>query len=84
MTHANKAIRNPAAMLNEGVTAGTQYTPEGILSRIRNVNRQELAFLGVVGAEVLGFFTIGEMIGRMKVVGYTGAVEHHETATNTG
>lgn len=84
MTHANKAIRNPASLLSEGVNAGTQYTPEGILGRIRNVNRQELAFMGVVGAEVLGFFTVGEMIGRMKVVGYTGDVEHHETATNTG
>ena len=83
MTHANKAIRNPAGLLNEGVNTGTQYTPEGILSRIRNINRQEMATLGVIGAEVLGFFTVGEMIGRMKVVGYTGDVEHHETATNT-
>jgi len=32
---------------------------------------------GVVGAEVLGFFTVGEMIGKMKLVGYHGEV-HHE------
>jgi len=83
MTHANKAIRNPAGLLNKGVNTGTQYSPEAILSRIRNVNRQEMATLGVIRAEVLGFFTIGEMIGRMKVVGYTGDVEHHKTATNT-
>jgi hypothetical protein len=33
---------------------------------------------GVVAAEVLGFFTVGEMIGRMKLVGYHGeAGAHH-------
>ena len=32
---------------------------------------------GVVLAELLGFFTIGEMIGRVKIVGYHGDV-HHE------
>ena len=42
-----------------------------------------MATLGVIAAEVLGFFTVGEMIGRLKVVGYTGDVVHHETATNT-
>jgi F-type H+-transporting ATPase subunit g len=83
MTHVTSAVRNPAGMLNQGVNTGTQYSPEAILSRIRNVNRQEMITLGVIGAEVLGFFTVGEMIGRMKVVGYTGDVEHHETATNT-
>ena len=40
-----------------------------------------MAFVGVVTAEVLGFFTVGEMIGRFKLVGYRGDREHHETAT---
>ncbi len=47
------------------------------------MNRQQMVTAGVVGAEVLGFFTVGEMLGRMKLVGYTGDQEHHETATNT-
>ena len=33
--------------------------------------------VGVIGAEVLGFFTVGEMIGRFKLVGYRGDMEHH-------
>ena len=70
-------------MLNRGVATGSQYQPETYLSRFRNLSRGDLAFAGVVGAEVLGFFTIGEMLGRMKLVGYRGGVEHHETATNT-
>lgn len=77
------AVRNPASMLNKGVDAGASYSPESILSRIRNLNRQQMVTAGVVGAEVLGFFTVGEMLGRMKLVGYTGDQEHHETATNT-
>lgn len=61
-------------------TASTM-SPEGILSWIRNANREQLVSAGVIGAEVLGFFTVGEMIGKMKLVGYRGDVEHHETVT---
>ncbi len=57
-------------------------SPESILSRIRNVDRQQLVSAGVIGAEVLGFFTVGEMIGRMKLGGYRGDTEYHETATS--
>lgn len=51
-------------------------TPESILSSVRNINRQQVATIGVVGAEVLGFFTVGTMIGRMKIVGYRGGEAH--------
>ena len=44
---------------------------------------KQLASVGVIGAEILGFFTVGEMIGRLKVVGYRSDREHHETATTT-
>ena len=70
-------------MLNRSVETSTHYSPEAILSRIRNLNTQQIATAGVVGAEVIGFFTVGEMLGRMKFVGYRGDQEHHETATNT-
>lgn len=76
------AIRKPAGLLNHTTDTASTMSPEGILSRIRNVNRQQLISAGVVGAEVLGFFTVGEMIGRMKLVGYRGDTEHHETATS--
>jgi len=34
---------------------------------------------GVLVAECLGFFTVGEMIGRFKLIGYHGevAAAHH-------
>ncbi|KAL9137687.1 MAG: hypothetical protein Q9175_001105 [Cornicularia normoerica] len=76
------AIRNPASLLNHTTDTASTVSPEGILSQIRNANMQQLISAGVVGAEVLGFFTVGEMIGRMKLVGYRGDTEHHETATS--
>lgn len=75
------AVRNPAGMLNQTSNTASTMSPEIILSRIRNINREQMAAVGVVGAEVLGFFTVGEMIGRLKLVGYRGDKEHHETAT---
>lgn len=43
------------------------------------MSRQQAIAMGVVGAEVLGFFTVGTMIGRMKIIGYRGEKlgEHH-------
>ena len=43
------------------------------------MDRAQWVSAGVVFAEVLGFFTVGEMVGRMKFVGYRGEVGggHH-------
>jgi F-type H+-transporting ATPase subunit g len=57
-------------------SASNPISPQKVLSSIRNTNRQQLISLSVVGAEVLGFFTVGTMIGRMKVVGYHGKPIH--------
>lgn len=48
-----------------------------MLNQARNTNREQLTNYAVIVAQVLGFFTVGEMIGRLKVVGYHGEV-HHE------
>lgn len=49
------------------------------LSRVRNMTTQDMITAGVVTAQVLGFFTVGEIIGRFKLVGYRGEKEaaHH-------
>lgn len=74
------SLRNPRALLSQASSqvsnVASTYSPEALLNSIRNVNRQQLATVGVVGAEVIGFFTVGTMIGRMKVVGYRGEPEH--------
>lgn len=70
------AVKSPKTILSSASSALNTYSPETVLSNIRNTNRQQLITLGVMGAEVLGFFTVGTMIGRMKIVGYHGEVSH--------
>ena len=45
----------------------------------RTLSRTQVAAGGVLLAECLGFFAVGEMIGRFKLVGYHGEanVAHH-------
>jgi len=69
-----KSFRNPSALFNQAPSA----TPTNLLQSFRNINTAQLVSGAVVVAEVLGFFTVGEMIGRMKLVGYRGDHgEHH-------
>lgn len=60
-------IRNPPAL------------PSVEALRARLTDRAALTNGAVIVGEVLGFFTVGEMIGRRKIVGYRGKVEsaHH-------
>ena len=54
---------------------------DGILNRIRNLSTKDMATVGVIGAELLGFFTVGEMIGKFKVIGYRGGA-HADAAAH--
>ncbi|KAI6783286.1 ATP synthase subunit g-like protein [Emericellopsis cladophorae] len=50
---------------------------QGLLQRARNIGPAQIVAGGVVAAECLGFFTVGEMIGRFKLVGYHGETGAH-------
>ncbi|KAH6692625.1 ATP synthase subunit G [Plectosphaerella plurivora] len=76
--NAAQSLKNPSALLNtasqtasSAASTATQQ-PTAILQRLRNLNKASLVAGGVVAAECLGFFTVGEMIGRFKLVGYHG------------
>ncbi|KAL1994122.1 hypothetical protein VTN49DRAFT_2791 [Thermomyces lanuginosus] len=64
------ALRNPSTLSN------SIGSPQAIINRVRNLSNKELALIGVTAAEVLGFFTVGEIIGRRHLVGYRGEPEH--------
>ncbi|KAK2762253.1 ATP synthase subunit G atp20 [Arachnomyces sp. PD_36] len=68
------ALRQPSTLASRASNAVSP--PEGLLNRVRNMDRKQLAFVGVTAAEVLGFFTVGEMLGRFKIVGYRGEPAH--------
>ncbi|OAA41195.1 ATP synthase subunit g [Beauveria brongniartii RCEF 3172] len=52
-------------------------SPQSIIQQVRGLGTPQLVAGGVVLAECLGFFTVGEIIGRFKLVGYHGEVAHH-------
>ncbi|KAI9759295.1 MAG: hypothetical protein M4579_002424 [Chaenotheca gracillima] len=71
------AARNPSGAFSTLAPSTQSLAPSNILNSARNVDRQQLVTLGVISAELLGFFTVGEMVGRMKIVGYRGEKEEH-------
>ncbi|KAK4543919.1 hypothetical protein LTR36_004693 [Oleoguttula mirabilis] len=85
LTPLQNALRNPSALLNRSGAAAesTAQTavnnPESFLTRLRNFDASTMTTVAIVTAEVVGFFSVGEMIGRFKIVGYRGDPhsEHH-------
>lgn len=71
------AIKNPGALLQSTAAKTGAANPSSIAERVRNVSTAQVVGGGVVLAEVLGFFTVGEIIGRFKLVGYHGEKEAH-------
>lgn len=69
-----QTFRDPSSLVsaNPGL-----LNPQQALDSMRSISRQQLTTAGIVTAEVIGFFTIGEMLGKLKVVGYRGKVEQH-------
>lgn len=78
-----KQLQNPSTLLRQAQSTTAQAAEKAanqapsLLQQARNINRAQLVAGGVVVAEVLGFFTVGEMIGRMKLVGYHGETGAH-------
>ncbi|CAD0038111.1 unnamed protein product [Aureobasidium pullulans] len=51
------AVKNPGA-----------NSPSNPFQAMRNIGTSQLITAGVVAAEMIGFFTVGEMVGRMKLI----------------
>lgn len=78
---AYKQALNPGALVQTASQTASKAAqqPASIVERLRNVNRAQVIAGGVVAAECIGFFTVGEMLGRFKVIGYHGdnGAAHH-------
>lgn len=74
-----KQVRNPGSLFQtaQKTTAQATSQPASVLQQARNLSSAQLLAGGVILAECLGFFTVGEMIGRFKVVGYHGETGAH-------
>lgn len=74
---AINALRQPASLLNRISSEASNTTPQNVLAQLRGMSNAQWASIGIVAAEVIGFFSVGEIIGRFKLVGYR-AKEHAE------
>jgi F-type H+-transporting ATPase subunit g len=70
-----KSVRNPSTLFSQATKGNA--APTSLIEQARNLNSAQLAAGGVIVAELLGFFTVGEMIGRFKLVGYRGDTGAH-------
>lgn len=61
-----KQLKNPGAFVQS-------LNPQ----QIRSLSRTQVVAGGVLLAECLGFFTVGEMVGRLKLIGYHGETHAH-------
>lgn len=62
----------------ESAAEGAANNPQSLVNRVRSMDSATMVSAGIVAAETLGFFCVGEMIGRFKIVGYRGGhSEHH-------
>ncbi|KAK3393756.1 mitochondrial ATP synthase g subunit-domain-containing protein [Podospora didyma] len=68
-------IQKPSALFQSAQQ--TASSTGSALQSLRNISKTQVASAGVLLAECLGFFTVGEMIGRFKLVGYHGEVATH-------
>ncbi|KAH7086430.1 mitochondrial ATP synthase g subunit-domain-containing protein [Paraphoma chrysanthemicola] len=73
---ALNALRQPASLFNRVASEASNTNPQNVLAQLRGISSAQWASIGVVAAEVIGFFSVGEIIGRFKLVGYR-AKEHH-------
>lgn len=69
-----KQVQNPQALMRQ---LSSKVPTQNPAESVKNISAAQWTAAGVLGAELLGFFTVGEIIGRMKLVGYHGEVEHH-------
>lgn len=67
--NAWKQVQNPGSLK-------FVQSPATVLQRARTLSPAQLAAGGVIAAECIGFFTVGEIIGRFKLIGYRGDVGH--------
>ena len=92
ITPLQNALRTPSGVMQSASKAGAaaektaestakeaMNNPESFLERLRTFDTATLTTVAVVTAEVIGFFSVGEMLGRFKIIGYRGDShgEHH-------
>ncbi|EDO14523.1 hypothetical protein Kpol_274p6 [Vanderwaltozyma polyspora DSM 70294] len=53
------------------------YEPKKVVSCAQKLQRKDLVKYGALGIQLLGFYSLGEIIGRRHLVGYKSYTTHH-------
>lgn len=81
-TPVQNALKNPSSVISSVSSTANSAAqtaannPQSLMTRLRNLDHNTMMSVGVVTAETLGFFSIGTMLGRMKIVGYRSDAPH--------
>jgi F-type H+-transporting ATPase subunit g len=84
MQPAMNAMRNPTSLFNRLSSEAGNTSPQQMLAQVRGMSNAQWASIGVVVAEVIGFFSVGEMIGRFKLVGYRSKSQDRTIVKDSG
>ena len=82
LAQVTNVVRNPATLGSHAAKTAEKSaetvinSPQSFLARVRDLDAATLTTVGVVTAETIGFFSIGEMLGRFKIVGYRSSGSH--------
>jgi F-type H+-transporting ATPase subunit g len=76
MQPAMNAVKQPASLFNRVSNMAANTTPQDLMAQVRGMSNAQWMSIGVVAAEVVGFFSVGEIIGRFKLVGYRAKEDH--------
>ncbi|KAI5303067.1 hypothetical protein KEM55_000733, partial [Ascosphaera atra] len=73
-----RALQSPSSIPSCLAKTAESLKYDTVRAKLSGMSCAQWAGVGIVAAEVIGFFSVGEMIGRRKIVGYHGEVEHAE------
>ncbi|CAH01830.1 F1F0 ATP synthase subunit g [Kluyveromyces lactis] len=51
--------------------------PQQVVNLLKNIEKDQAVKIGAFGVQLLGLYSLGEIIGRRKVVGYRNYSTHH-------
>lgn len=51
--------------------------PQQVVSMLKNIEKDQAVKIGAFGIQLLGLYSLGEIIGRRKIVGYQNYSAHH-------
>ncbi|CDO93329.1 unnamed protein product [Kluyveromyces dobzhanskii CBS 2104] len=56
---------------------GYSNKPQQVVNMFKNIEKDQAVKVGAIGVQLLGLYSLGEIIGRRNIVGYRNYSSHH-------